>query len=48
MPGVLNRTEVVKIAYEQISPIENAISGVIKATANLWSLASGRRGQPVE
>lgn len=48
LPGVLNRTEVVNIAYEQLSPIANAISEVINATRNLRLLTRGRGDQPVE
>ena len=48
LPGVLNRTEVAKIGYEQISPIDNAIAEVTRATRVLRSLSQSRAGQAVE
>lgn len=48
LPGVLNRAEVASIAYEQISPISNAIDEVTRAAKNLRSLASGRGGDAVD
>ncbi len=48
LPGVLSWAHVANIAYEQISPIANAIFEVNKAAKNLISMAKGRGGQPVE
>lgn len=38
---MLSRSEVVDIAYEQISPIANALWEVRKASTSLLALASG-------
>lgn len=41
LPGVLCRSEVVDIAYEQISPIASALHEVARATHMLRVMASG-------
>lgn len=48
LPGVLNRSEIVNIEYEQITPVENAVSEVQKATRMLTSLTASKRDQDVD
>lgn len=48
LPGVLNRSEVVNIRYEQIAPISNALSEIAKATKILKALIQPRTGAQIE
>jgi dedicator of cytokinesis protein 3 len=48
LPGVLNRSEVVDIRYEQIAPISNALSEIAKATKTLKALIQPRTGAQIE
>ncbi|WVR07765.1 hypothetical protein IAU60_004808 [Kwoniella sp. DSM 27419] len=45
LPGLLSRSEVVNVRYEQVSPVGNAIAEVGKATKSLRRLCSVRDGQ---
>ncbi|WRT70308.1 uncharacterized protein IL334_007306 [Kwoniella shivajii] len=45
LPGILNRSEVINVRYEQIPPVHMAISEVEKATKNLRKLSKGKNGQ---
>jgi len=48
LPGIPNRTEVVNIEYQQISPVENAIHEVNKASKALRSLTISKEDQQVD
>ena len=41
LPGVLCRSEVVNIVYEQISPLANALTEIDRATKTLKSMSAG-------
>lgn len=41
LPGLLSRSEVVGIAYEQISPIAGALNEVARATRLLRTMSRG-------
>ncbi|WWD19564.1 hypothetical protein CI109_104025 [Kwoniella shandongensis] len=45
LPGMLSRSEIINVRYEQIAPIETAIQEVSRATKNLRKLSRGRNGQ---
>nr|XP_018260970.1 uncharacterized protein I303_06687 [Kwoniella dejecticola CBS 10117]OBR83128.1 hypothetical protein I303_06687 [Kwoniella dejecticola CBS 10117] len=45
LPGILNRSEIVQIRYEQIPPVNMAIMEVEKATKTLQRLSKGKNGQ---
>ena len=47
-PGVLNRSEVVEIRYEQMTPMTNAANEVTRATKHLRSLINVKEGMLVE
>ncbi|WVQ67084.1 uncharacterized protein L199_005278 [Kwoniella botswanensis] len=44
LPGILNRSEIINIRYEQIPPVNMAIMEVEKATKNLVTLSKGKDG----
>jgi dedicator of cytokinesis protein 3 len=44
LPGILSRSEITKIEYEQVSPIQGAILEVAKASTGVRNLISGRNG----
>ncbi|KAK8853154.1 hypothetical protein IAR55_003855 [Kwoniella newhampshirensis] len=48
LPGLLSRSEIIGVRYEQIAPIVTAIHEVGKATRNLRKLSKDRNGQPPE
>lgn len=48
LPCALTRSEVVTIAYEQISPVAHATSEVSRASANLKKLYNPRQGAMIE
>ena len=48
LPCALTRSEVVSIAYEQISPVAHATSEVMRASANLKKLYNPRQGAMIE
>ncbi|OCF44595.1 hypothetical protein I317_01482 [Kwoniella heveanensis CBS 569] len=48
LPGILNRSEVMNVRYEQVPPVVTAINEVEKATKNLHKLSRGNHGHPPE
>nr|ODN99941.1 cytoplasmic protein [Cryptococcus depauperatus CBS 7855] len=48
LPGVLNRSEIISVKYEQISPVTMAVMEVEKATKSLKKSCRGRNGQMPE
>jgi dedicator of cytokinesis protein 3 len=48
LPGLLSRSEVVDILYEEISPLSSAIAEIGRGTGQLHSLISFKPGQKLE
>lgn len=48
LPGLLNRSEVIDVQYEEISPLSSAIAEIKRGTSSLNDLFHFKPGQKLE